>query len=198
MRVAALQVWSSLSDRLGRRNMFLLLTFGSIPLYVSMPLLVNWLVESPSVAPLALFYAASLLSYSFFGASYAIMPAFESDVFGAKTITATHGRMLLASALAALAGPGAVVYLRSLSEHKFIRELALLADPAAFKERFGLPLSSLEELLRSNSLSIDSLLPLCPAGTLDPTPYLYNTSMYVAAGVMSVSALAVLAHRPGE
>jgi hypothetical protein len=75
--------------------MFLLMTLGSIPLYLCVPYLVNWLTQAPSVAPLAIFYCTSLLSYSFFGAAYAMMPAFEGDTFGTKAITATHGRMLL-------------------------------------------------------------------------------------------------------
>ncbi len=214
------QLWSSMSDVVGRKRMFLLMMFSSIPLYLSVPYLVSWLNESPTVAPLALFYCSSLLSYSFFGAAYAMMPAFEGDTFGTKAITATHGRMLLvsflwgkrkgpsisrrwgspsrwqASTLAALAGPYTLVYLRTLAEHRAIRDLAVLCDPQRFLHRFGASVDSLEQLIAAKSVTIKNLLELCPPGTLDPTPFLYNSTMYAAAGAMSVAALATVLHRP--
>lgn len=37
---------------------------------------------------------------------------------------------------------------------------------------------------------------LLPAGTVDPTAFVYNTSLYAAAGALCVGALATLAVRP--
>lgn len=75
------------------------MTFGSIPLYLAMSQLTSF---NNSVAAMSLFYGSSLLAFSFFGAAYSMMPALEADLFGKKAITATHGRMLLASSLAAV------------------------------------------------------------------------------------------------
>ena len=47
------------------------------------------------------------------------------------------------------------------------------------------------ELLAAKTLSINKLLVLCPPGTIDPTPHLYDTTMYTLSGFM---AIAVIAH----
>ncbi len=98
--------------------------------------------------------------------------------------------------MAALAGPYTLVYLRTLSERSAIRDLAAKCDPQRFFDRFGASVDSLEQLITSKSVTIRSLLELCPAGTLDPTPFLYNSTMFVAAGAMGVAALATVLHRP--
>lgn len=191
-------VWSSASDIVGRRNMFLFMSIGSIPLYLCVPWLVKWVSQDPSMTPLVLFYGASLLSYSFFGATYAMLPAYEGDMFGQETVTATHGRMLLASTFAALVGPSTLVFLRNLAERKEIRALAAKCDPENFKQHFGVAFDyfTLEKLIDSKAVTINKLLEICPPGTLDPTPFLYNSTMYVAAGIMSVSALSFALQRP--
>ena len=40
------------------------------------------------------------------------------------------------------------------------------------------------------------LMELAPSGTIDPTPFLYDTTCYVAAGLMGIAALSNLAIRP--
>ena len=50
----------------------------------------------------------------------AILPAYEADLFGVKYVGPNHGRMLLASSAAALAGPSLLVALRSSAESKAI------------------------------------------------------------------------------
>ena len=47
------------------------------------------------------------------------------------------------------------------------------------------------QLLATKTLSISKLMILAPPGTLDPTPHLYDTTMYTLAGLM---ATAVVAH----
>ncbi len=47
------------------------------------------------------------------------------------------------------------------------------------------------QLLATKTLSISKLMLLAPPGTLDPTPHLYDTTMYTLAGLM---ATAVVAH----
>lgn len=53
-----------------------------------------------------------------------------------------------------------------------------------------------QSLLEAKSVTIGRLLELVPAGTPDPTPSLYNTTMYAMAGLMSVALLANAAMRP--
>lgn len=44
--------------------------------------------------------------------------------------------------------------------------------------------------------TISRLMEIAPAGTIDPTPFLYDTTCYFAAGLIAVSALANMAIRP--
>jgi len=37
---------------------------------------------------------------------------------------------------------------------------------------------------------------LCPPGTTDPTPFLYNTGMYGAAGVLCLAAISTSLIKP--
>ncbi len=52
------------------------------------------------------------------------------------------------------------------------------------------------ELLAAKSLSISKLLVLCPPGTIDPTPHLYDTTMYTLSGMMALGCLAHSFVRP--
>ena len=44
------------------------------------------------------------LAVSMLGGSFAILPAYEADLFGTKNVGPIHGRMLLYASAAALAG----------------------------------------------------------------------------------------------
>ena len=52
-------------------------------------------------------------------------------------------------------------------------------------------MESAYELLASKTLTISKLLVLAPPGTLDPTPHLYDTTMYAMSALM---ATAVITH----
>ena len=47
---------------------------------------------------------ATFFAITMMGGTYALLPAYEADLFGAKYVGAIHGRMLLASTAAALVG----------------------------------------------------------------------------------------------
>jgi len=64
-------------------------------------------------------------------------------------------------------------------------------SPDKFEAAFGAPIERASELFAAKSLSIGKLLALAPPGTLDPTPHLYDTTMYTMGGLM---AAAVLTH----
>lgn len=52
------------------------------------------------------------------------------------------------------------------------------------------------ELLAAKSLSIGKLMVLAPPGTIDPTPHLYDTTMYALSGLMAVAFVAQGLVRP--
>ncbi len=173
--------------------MFTIMTFGSIPLYLAMSHLTQ---HNDSVLAMTAFYGSSLLAFSFFGAAYSMMPALEADLFGKKAITATHGRMLLASSLAAVTGPSVIVALRARAEFTAIRNLAEQCDALTFQEKFGAPLSSLEQLIESKTVSINSLLSILPSNTVDPSSFMYNDMLYFSASLMMIAGIATLMLRP--
>lgn len=68
----------------------------------AIPTYVHWVAETPSLAPLCLFYGSTLFLFSFFGGGYAAMPPYEADAFGPKNVGAIHGRLMTASAIAGI------------------------------------------------------------------------------------------------
>ncbi len=85
-----------------------------MPLYLCMPTLVQATLSSGSALPLYGFCGAAALAVASMGGVYALLPAYEADLFGTKYVGAIHGRMLLYSAAAALFGTFST---RSLSRH---------------------------------------------------------------------------------
>jgi len=118
--------WSSLSDYLGRRTIYTTFTIVSVPLYLSLPLIVTyWLPYTTSVLPLAAFITSSCIIVTFFGGVYSVTPAYETDLFGSKYFGAIHGLMLTASSVGAIFGPVALAKLRELSKLKEIKKISI-------------------------------------------------------------------------
>ncbi|XP_063721905.1 oxalate:formate antiporter-like [Symsagittifera roscoffensis] len=181
--------WGVLSDYLGRRKVFHMFTFGSLGLYLSFPLIVSQIAETKSVLPLAVFCGTTSIAVSFMGGVYAILPAYEADLFGAKYVGANHGRMLLASSAAAITGPSMILYLRGLGEKAAIMKLLDNVNPEAFKQKFGVDISQADELIQAKTMTINKLMEIVPSHIQDPTPFMYNTSFYAISGLMTVAAL---------
>jgi hypothetical protein len=212
--------WAAISDKIGRKNTFILFTAGSLPLYLALPTMVESVLSSGSTLPLYAFCLSTAMTVSVMGGSYAILPAYEADLFGTRFSGAVHGRMLLFSSAAALAGPPLFIYLRSLAEKKAVTELLTKVrtlsyhctlsprpsnlysfflqkiSPETFQSAFGAPIESAMDLLASKTLSISKLLLISPPGTVDPSPYLYNDTMYALAGMMAVAYLSHSMVRP--
>ena len=112
-----------MSDAIGRRKTFTIFTLGSIPVYLSLPYLVESVVTTGSSVPLYLFCAGTMAAISGMGGAFALLPAYEADLFGTKNIAAIHGRMLLASSSAGLAGPFMLLKLRSIAEQNAFDDL---------------------------------------------------------------------------
>ena len=83
--------WAAVSDVIGRRKTFLLFTFGSIPLYASLPHIIDSVVTTSSTPPLFAFIGCTVGAISVMGGTYSILPAYQADLFGAKNVGAIHG-----------------------------------------------------------------------------------------------------------
>ncbi|CAM9336130.1 unnamed protein product [Choristocarpus tenellus] len=182
--------WAAFSDRFGRKLTFNMFTLGSIPLYLAIPFTVQEVVTTGSAAPLGMFIGTTLVAITFMGGVYAILPAYEADLFGSKYVGPIHGRVMLASSAAALAGPSILLNLRARSEVQAIEELLEKVDPARFQQTFNVSMDQAPALMESKALSIGKLMEIAPSGTLDPTPFIYDSTMYTMAGLMGVAALA--------
>ncbi|ETO06799.1 major facilitator superfamily MFS_1 [Reticulomyxa filosa] len=184
--------WGAISDKIGQFATFTI--FGSMgcALYISLPYCVEWMAANPSVLPLAMFYGSSLLLISFFGGNFSAMPAYESNLFGRQNVGAIHGRMMTACALSGLAGPRIVTYFNQRKEQQSIRELAQTIDSNTFVEHFGSPIQDIDKLIQTKTVTINKLLNIIPpdAHAIDPTPFLYNDTLYVMSIMMASCAAA--------
>lgn len=98
-------LWSSASDRLGRKTTYALYLGLGVGLYALLPSAAAWGAE-------ALFVAACCVILSMYGGGFATVPAYLRDLFGTKQVGAIHGRLLTAWSLAAIVGPTLVTYVR--------------------------------------------------------------------------------------
>lgn len=181
--------WAAVSDKIGRRATFNIFTLTSIPIYFLLPTLVHEVVSSGATGPLYGFIGATTLAVSMMGGVYALLPPYEADLFGTKFVGPIHGRMMLFTATAALSGPYLLIKLRSISEKAAIDNLLEKVNPEQFAATFGATINNAAELLAAKTISIGKLMALAPPGTVDPTPYLYDTTMYTLSGLMVVAAL---------
>jgi hypothetical protein len=83
-----------------------------------------------------------------------------------------------------------------MSRMSAIEDLVARVDPAAFQEKFGAPVAQLASLVEANTVTIAKLMEIAPAGTVDPTPSLYNTTMYAMAALLVLAFFANLFVRP--
>jgi hypothetical protein len=170
---------------------------GSIPLYASLPTLINSVVSTGSATPLYGFVGATVLATTMMGGTYAIMPAYEADLYGAKYVGAIHGRFLLFGAsMAGVFGPALILQLRAQSESRAMCDLLDKVDPGLFQDLFNTDISAAPELIESKTLTIAKLMSIAPEGTGDPTPFMYDSTMYAMAGIMSVAAISHAAVGP--
>jgi MFS family permease len=90
-------VWSSTSDLIGRRPIYMLYLGGGMVLYTLLALF--------GPAATALFVLLAGLILSFYGGGFATVPAYLRDLFGTYQVGAIHGRLLTAWSAAGVAGP---------------------------------------------------------------------------------------------
>jgi hypothetical protein len=188
--------WASTSDFIGRKATYMwFFVLGTI-LYLSIPYFASAAASHPSMIYLIAFYAATMIIFLMYGGGFATIPAFLADMFGTMHVGGIHGRLLTAWSTAGVLGPLAITSLRDMSIGKAIKDLAGKVDPAAFADKFGAPLDQLQQLVAAKTVTIAKLMEIAPEGTIDPTPSLYNTTMYCMAALLVVAFFANLFIRP--
>lgn len=182
--------WATMSDLIGRKNTYHCFFLLGMLLYVSIPYVATQVSVTPSVMWLVLFYGATMVIFTMYGGGFATIPAYLADMFGTLHVGGIHGRLLTAWSTAGVLGPFAITYLRQLSVDDAIQSLSAKVDPVLFQQTFGAGVEQLQSLVAAKTVTIAKLMEVVPAGTVDPTSGLYNTTMYAMAALLVVAFVA--------
>ena len=90
-------VWSSLSDVIGRKNIY--------RFYLGVGALLYLVLLTAGGSSTVLFVATAMVILSFYGGGFATIPAYLKDLFGTFQVGAIHGRLLTAWSVAGVLGP---------------------------------------------------------------------------------------------
>ncbi|TNM67943.1 OFA family MFS transporter [Streptomyces sp. NP160] len=90
-------VWSSTSDVIGRKRIYMV--------YLGIGLLAYLGVVLLGTSSVAVFVVLTGVILSFYGGGFATIPAYLKDLFGGLQVGAIHGRLLTAWSAAGVAGP---------------------------------------------------------------------------------------------
>ncbi len=90
-------VWSTTSDGIGRKPMYMV--------YLGVGALLYFLLAASGTASVAWFVLLTGIILSFYGGGFATVPAYLRDLFGTLEVGAIHGRLLTAWSAAGVAGP---------------------------------------------------------------------------------------------
>ena len=90
-------VWSSTSDLIGRKPIYMM--------YLGVGAVLYFLLASSGTASVAWFVLLTGIILSFYGGGFATVPAYLKDLFGTLEVGAIHGRLLTAWSAAGVAGP---------------------------------------------------------------------------------------------
>ena len=189
-------IWASLSDYIGRKNTYYCFFVLGTILYVSIPFSASAVSADPVITWLVMFYAATMIIFTMYGGGFATIPAYLADIFGTLHVGGIHGRLLTAWSTAGVLGPFAITYLRNNSLESAIKDLAAKVDPNIFFEKFGTGIENLEQLISAKTVTISKLMEVVPDGTIDPTPSLYNSTMYAMAGLLVIAFFSNLFMKP--
>jgi MFS family permease len=107
--IAGRFLWASSSDKLGRKQTYVVFFILGIALY----LLASMFAGSKS---LGLFVAAFCVIASMYGGGFATIPAYLADMFGTQFVGAIHGRLLTAWSTAGIVGPVVVNYMHDIRQ----------------------------------------------------------------------------------
>jgi MFS family permease len=98
-------VWASLSDRIGRKATYACFFTLGPALYVLAAI-------TGKIGSVPLFVICFCVILTMYGGGFATIPAYLADIFGAKYVSAVHGRLLTAWSAAGVFGPVLVNYIR--------------------------------------------------------------------------------------
>ncbi len=188
--------WASISDYIGRKVTYYIFFTLGIFLYLSIPYTAIKVQASPATIWLLIFYGATMIIFTMYGGGFATIPAYLADIFGARYVGGIHGRLLTAWSTAGVLGPLAITQLREASRISAIERLAARADPAAFQRAYGADISQLSQLVEQKTVTISNLMAIVPSGITNPSPTLYNTTMYVMAGLLAIALIANIFVKP--
>ena len=97
--------WSTVSDYIGRRNVYIVFFLIEILAFYTLA----------TTATAFLFQALVLVIISCYGGGFSCMPAYLADLFGTKELSAIHGKILTAWGLAGIAGPLLLSWIKETS-----------------------------------------------------------------------------------
>ena len=188
--------WASLSDTITRKTTYHIFFILGIALYVSIPYCAQEVNASPSVVWLVYFYAATMIIFTMYGGGFATIPAYLADIFGTRFVGAIHGRLLTAWSTAGVLGPLAITSLREKARLSAIHEIAEQVNPQTFQKTFGAGIDQLSVLVANKTVTIGKLMEIAPTGTPNPSGSLYNSTMFLMAGLLAIALVANFLIRP--
>ena len=145
--------WASLSDKIGSRKTFTIMSLSAVPLYAVTPFLICQAVSDPA-SPLAPLYflsfcATTVACVSIMGGLFSSLPPYETELYGSKYVGPIHGKFLLFGTAATFLGPGILQYLHRAEETRAIQELLQKVDPSLFLSKFGVGVEEAQTLLET-------------------------------------------------
>ncbi len=97
--------WASLSDKIGRKNMYFSIFVIGIVTYSLLP---TW----GHLGLPAIFIVSICIILSMYGGGFSTVPAYLADIFGPQMVGAIHGRLITAWSAAGVIGPFLIANLR--------------------------------------------------------------------------------------
>jgi MFS family permease len=97
--------WASLSDKIGRKNMYYAIFIIGIVVYGLLP---TW----GHLGLPIMFVLSICIILSMYGGGFATVPAYLADIFGTQMVGAIHGRLITAWSVAGVVGPALIAGLR--------------------------------------------------------------------------------------
>ena len=143
----------------------------------------------------------TFLVLSSFGGSSATRPAMVGDVFGTAHVAALSARQLSAVLPAAIVGPKLVAVMSDRAARDACVELAgKIPSDDAFSRAFGAGRGDLDKLIETKTVTVDRLVEVLRVqhgvAVDDPTPFLFNDALGVAAGLTVVALVVNRGVRP--
>jgi len=180
--------WAGVSDHIGRKNT-MFVTSLALPACMLIPQITQLAATGDGTLPLYMFYGTSFMIVSWYGGVLALIPSYAADVFGPKHSGVIYGRLMTGWSFSAICTPGLLATLRGMDQRKAIDSLVANTSPEVFQQTFKAPIAELDSLLAAKTVTIARLMEIAPLGTVDPSPFLYDTTFYAISGILATAAI---------